>query len=271
MSGLLARDPFSRERPQGAVPHAGARGGPELLFQPRFRLADRRLVAFEATTPRQRTRLFRGQALAQRDNREILRDRTVFHDACRYAASWTFQSAPDVAETVPLLSLRVSELQAASGLLAALLCEVLAESRLPAGRVELEFSEESLDGDEQELLYLLGSLRDLGVGVILGGFGASVSSLTLLRRRSIAGLLSGLRLSAAAAQELAESDQRDRDFLRGLGECAHALGLAMLAEGVETQAQFECLRDAGCDQAVGGWLGAQVPAVATLGPGRPLG
>lgn len=270
MSGLLARDLFSRERPLPPPPHPGGRGASDLLFQPRYRLADRRLTALEATTQRNRSRLFRGQPPSPRDGREILRDRILFHDACRYAARWSPASPQSASGCAPLLSLRVSEVQAASGMLAPLLSEVLAESGLRAGRLELEFSEESLERDEQDLLYLLGSLRDLDVGIVLGGFGSSVSSLTLLRRRSIAGLLCGVRIAASTTRDLAGSDQRDQDFLRSLCDCAHALGLTLLAEGVDSEQLLERLLEAGGNEGIGDWLGEPMTATATLTGLRPL-
>ncbi len=239
MSGLLARD-----RPLLVPTRPGrAAAAAELLFQPRYSLLDRTLKALEATSARLRPRLHHG--LPGRDTRDIGRDSAMLRDACRLASGWR-------GTTLPVLSLRVTEAQAASGLLARVIAEVLCDSGLAPERMELEFSENSLKADECDLLYLLAALRDLGVGLVLGGFGSGVSSLTLLRRRSVAGLLSGVKLDQLLVHEPAE----DHDgFLHGLAESAHALGLLVIAEGIESETQCQRLSQAGCDQGLGAWLG----------------
>jgi EAL domain-containing protein (putative c-di-GMP-specific phosphodiesterase class I) len=89
---------------------------------------------------------------------------------------------------------------------------------------------------------------------VLGGFGSGVSSLTLLRRRSLAGLLSGLKLDRLIVREL-DCVEQDHGFLHGLAASAHALGLLVLADGIETELQCQRLLDAGCDQGAGPWMG----------------
>jgi len=227
------------------------------MFQPRFRLHDRALMAMEASSAHTRPRLHHvmpGTIPAARERRDIGRDGAMLRHACRLAAGCRGASPP-------ALSLGITEAQTASGLLARLIGEVLYDSGLPPERLELEFSEGSLQTDETELLYLLAALRDLGISLVLGGFGSGVSSLTLLRRRSLAGLLSGLRLDQLLVQDLG-IDTRDAGFLHGLIASAHALGLLVMAEGIESERQCERLLSAGCDQGLGTWLGEPaLPAV----------
>jgi EAL domain-containing protein (putative c-di-GMP-specific phosphodiesterase class I) len=226
-------------------------GGMELLFQPRFRLSDRALVGFEASVAHTRLKLLRGLPPG-RESRDIARNGAMLREACRVAAGCR--------STVPmLLSLRVTEAQAASGMLAQLISEVLCDTGLRPERMELEFSEDSLHADESDMLYLLAALRDLGIGLVLGGFGCGVSSLTLLRRRSLAGLLSGLKLDEFLVRELGQ-DENEVGFLRGLACSAHALGLMVIAEGIETELQQQRLVEAGCDQGLGPWLGETTAA-----------
>ena len=254
MSGLLARD----RAPTLARSGSRAAAAAELLFQPRFRLLDRTLVVMEASAANLRPRLYRGMSPG-REIRDIGRDGMMLHDACRLAAGW-HGAAP------PGLSLRITEIQAASGMLARLIAEVLCDTGLAPERIELEFSEDSLQADECDMLYLLAALRDLGVGLVLGGFGSGVSSLTLLRRRSLAGLLSGLKLDQLLVHEMAVEDA-DCDFLRGLVDTGHALGLLVLSDAIDGELQYRRLLDIGCDQGLGAWLGAATPA----GPGAIIG
>ena len=206
-------------------------------------------MALEVTVMRNWPRLGRGLVPAG----EVGLDRAMLREACGFAATCGRMAAP-------LLSVRITEAQTASGLLAQLIAEVLCESGLPPERLELEFSEDSLKTDEVDMLYTLAALRDIGVGVVLGGFGSGVSSLTLLRRRGIAGLLSGVKLDQALTREVGEQDS-DAGFLRGLGLSAHALGLLWLADGVETELQHRRLLQAGCDGGVGSWFAPATPAV----------
>ena len=223
----------------------------ELLFQPRYRLLDGGLVALQASAAYTRSRALRRQPQG-REIRDIGRDSAMLREACRLAMGYR-------TDKPLMLSLQITEAQAASGLLAQLIAEVLCISGLHPERMELEFSEGSLQADENDMLYLLAALRDLGVGLVLGGFGSGVSSLTLLRRRSLAGLLSGLKLDQLLVRDVVGED-RDIGFLRGLAESAHALGLLVLAEGVESELHHDRLLEAGCDQGLGTWLGDAEPA-----------
>lgn len=244
---LLARD---KANLTPARPGSRAAAAAELLFQPRFRLLDRTLLVMEASAAHLRPRLSRGMPPG-REIRDVGRDSMMLRDACRLAAGWRGPARPG-------LSLRITEIQAASGLLARVIAEVLCDTGLAPERMELEFSEDSLQADECDLLYLLAALRDLGVGLVLGGFGSGVSSLTLLRRRGLAGLLSGLKLDQLLVHELAAEDA-GAGFLRGLTDTAHALGLLVLAEGVESELHYQRLLHAGCDQGLGAWLGPAEP------------
>ena len=264
MSGFLVRDKLfagqgrtsqgrtSLGRASRAKTAVGERTQASLLFQPRFQLAGGGLVAIEAFALRPRTALHG----AREPGRDIGRDGAMLRHAGRLVAHATLASTP-------ILSLRITEAQAASGGLARLIAEMLAETGLPPPRLELEFSEACLQTDEPELLYLLAALTDLGVGSVLGGFGAHVSSLTLLRRRSLAGLLTGLKLHPLLVHDL-DAKGADDAFLDGLVATAHALGLLVIAEGVAYELQETRLRNAGCDQALGPWLGDAQPALSAI-------
>ena len=271
MSGFLVRDKLfaGHGRASRAEARLGDRTQAALLFQPRFQLAGGGLVAIEAFALRPRaalqgtTRAGRptpgpptGATCEREPGRDIGRDGAMLRHAGRLVAHATLAS-------MPTLSLRITEAQAASGGLARLIAEMLAETGLPPSRLELEFSESCLQADESELLYLLAALADLGIGSVLGGFGAHVSSLTLLRRRSLAGLLTGLKLHPLLVNDL-DAKGADDAFLAALVATAHALGLLVIAEGVASEPHEARLREAGCDQALGPWLGEAQPALSAI-------
>jgi diguanylate cyclase (GGDEF)-like protein len=123
---------------------------------------------------------------------------------------------------------------------------VLSATGLPARRLELEISERILLRGEEEGLLALQTLRDLGVGLALDDFGTGQSSLSDLRAfrfdkikidRSFVGEMEG-RADCAA-------------IVAAIASLGRSIGAATTAEGVETAAQAELVRAAGCTQAQG--------------------
>ena len=113
-------------------------------------------------------------------------------------------------------------------------------------------------GDEAAALDALSALRAAGVRLALDDFGTGYSSLAWLRRLPVHALkidgsfIDGLRYPAA--------DQVDCSIVRALVEMAHALGLEVTAEWVETSVQAERLAALGCDVGQGRFFGDAGPA-----------
>ena len=236
VSGFLVRDRLVSEQT-----------GPQvLLLQPRLDLVRRKPAAFEATAWRPRI------GPAAPDGGDMLRDAVLLRQACRLVASCA-------SSTQPVLSIGVSEAQIACGMLTELIADALADCQLPPARLELRFCEDCLFGDEAALLWLLADLRDLGVNVVLDGFGSQVSGLTLLRRRGLAGLLSGVRVRPFSSPGTC-CRASDASVLRGMVSAARSLGLAVFAEGADNETDAALLSDIGCDQALGVWFGVALPA-----------
>ncbi len=238
MSGFIVRD--RQVHTHDRVPRARAGLQTGLLFHPRFSLANGQLVAMEATALRP------GGFASCSSSRDVARDGALLRQACRMAAARN--------AVLPVLSIAVTEAQAACGMLAPLIADALGECELAPERLELEFCGDSLHADQADLLYLLAALRNLGVRLVLGGFGGPVSSLTLLRRRRLAGLLTGIRLHPLLAQQIGASAP-DAACARGLIAAAHAFGLVVAAGGVDSKLHQQKLLEAGCDEGSGEWLG----------------
>ncbi|CAM4161927.1 EAL domain-containing protein [Vreelandella rituensis] len=101
---------------------------------------------------------------------------------------------------------------------------------------------------------LLQEARDLGVQVALDDFGAGISSLTYASLLP----LDTLKIDRSAIQHIDHRDSQ-RLLVSGIIQMAHAMNLRVVAEGVETQEQYEILREMGCDQAQGFWIGKPMP------------
>ncbi len=124
--------------------------------------------------------------------------------------------------------------------------DALEKSQLAPQSLELEITENAMMLDENEALACLLQLKQIGVRVALDDFGTGYSSLSYVRRFPV------------------DSLKIDRSFVAGLERepdacaiastivaMAHQLGLNVVAEGVETEAQKECLQAYGCDELQG--------------------
>ncbi|HET9146835.1 MAG TPA: EAL domain-containing protein [Acetobacteraceae bacterium] len=132
--------------------------------------------------------------------------------------------------------------------------KALSASKLTPQRLDLEIAEADLVEAGITVRDGLAALRALGVGIILDEFGHAYASLALLRRLPLA----GLKLDRSLTRSL-DASAEDRALLRATVEIGHGLGLRIAAEGVETGAQLDLLRRAGCDEAQGPWLGPPMP------------
>lgn len=133
--------------------------------------------------------------------------------------------------------------------------EALAAVGLSPSRLALEITETALMTDEDGCQANLTALSALGVGVAMDDFGAGFSSLDRLRRLPINALkISGSLLHGAADDRLAA------DIFRMAASLGKALGLMLIAEGVETEAELTLARATGINRAQGFALAAPVPA-----------
>jgi diguanylate cyclase (GGDEF)-like protein len=141
----------------------------------------------------------------------------------------------------------VSPRQAADPELPAVVEEALAASGLPPDRLVLEITESSLMDAEDEPIDVLCAVRELGVRLVLDDFGTGHSSLARLRQFPI----DGLKVDRSFVAPLDEMRPLDALIVAGIVELGRALGMTVVAEGVETPTQLARLRRAGCRYAQG--------------------
>ncbi len=122
----------------------------------------------------------------------------------------------------------------------------LEDSGLDPERLEIELSETTLMDDNLDTLLVLSAIRDLGVGITLDNFGANFASLSMLKRLP----LEQIKLDRALVRSLPD-DAEDVAIVQAIVDAGHALGLGVIAEGVETEAQRSLLLAMGCDQGQG--------------------
>jgi EAL domain-containing protein (putative c-di-GMP-specific phosphodiesterase class I) len=170
----------------------------------------------------------------------------MLHHACADAATW-----PGGLCVAVTLSLR----QLQSGKLIRQLLEALSHSALPPERLELELTEAMLIDPNDDTAFALKALQGLGVRLALNHFGAGYASLSALKRLPLA----TLRLDRQLIQNLGQT-QADAAIIRAAVEAGHALGCTVLADGIETEPQFNQLCAIGCDEGQGSYFSQPVQA-----------
>jgi EAL domain-containing protein (putative c-di-GMP-specific phosphodiesterase class I) len=134
----------------------------------------------------------------------------------------------------------------------------LADSGLPASRLDLEITESSLL-DLETNLQTMDRLKKLGVGLSIDDFGTGYSSLSYLKRFPV----DRLKIDASFVRDVAD-DPDDAVIVVAIIGLAHHLQLRVIAEGVETEEQMAFLRRHGCDEVQGYLLARPMPAEAAL-------
>lgn len=171
----------------------------------------------------------------------------VLRSACSQAAQWRRQGGPvRVAVNLAMVQFEQDSLTQA-------IRSALAESELPAEALELEITESIAMNDQNQVVATLGELHELGVSLAIDDFGTGYSSLAYLKHFPV----DKLKIDRSFIQGI-DSDPRDRAIVRAAIGMAHALGLTTVAEGVETSTHVEFLREHGCEQGQGFYLGKPV-------------
>ena len=173
--------------------------------------------------------------------------RFAIEHALEQLASWR-KWKPDMR-----LSLTVSARQLRDADLASVVSAALRANGIDPGAICLEIPESAIGEDPDAAVSALSTLKATGVRLALSNFGSGGSSLSRLRELPI----DVLKINGTFIRELGESEE-DASIVVALIELGHALGLGIVADGVETQAQLEQLRELGCDAAQGQLIGAPV-------------
>ncbi|HLO77326.1 MAG TPA: EAL domain-containing protein, partial [Magnetospirillum sp.] len=134
---------------------------------------------------------------------------------------------------------------------------LLAEARLPPGRLELELTETAMMEDPAAAGRMLADVNAMGLGLAVDDFGTGYSSLGRLKRFPVC----KLKIDRSFVADVAEDDS-DRAITRAIISLAHALDMKVVAEGVETEAQMAIMAAEGCDCVQGFLFSPAVPAAA---------
>jgi diguanylate cyclase (GGDEF)-like protein/PAS domain S-box-containing protein len=169
----------------------------------------------------------------------------VLRTACAEAAGW-----PDHVR----VAVNVSPVQLKCQSLALKVVGALADSGLPASRLELEITEAVLIRDDEAALAILHQLRAIGVRIALDDFGTGYSSLSYLKRFPF----DKIKIDRCFVSDIAEIDGSST-IVQAVVNIAAARNMTTTAEGVETLEQKERLRALGCTEMQGYLFSAAKP------------
>jgi diguanylate cyclase (GGDEF)-like protein/PAS domain S-box-containing protein len=190
--------------------------------------------------------------------------RWMLETVCRQAVEW----GSELGAAAPVVSVNLSPRQVANAELIPAVASVLDDTGLDPSRLGLEITENVLLSEAGSPWNTLHSLKRLGVTLMLDDFGTGWSSLGYLKRFPV----DVLKIDRTFVDGLGD-EAEDSAIVKAVVGMAAALELGVIAEGVETAAQVECLRALGCERAQGYWFGRPRPACDVtpllLEPGAP--
>ncbi|WP_426189190.1 bifunctional diguanylate cyclase/phosphodiesterase [Massilia sp. DWR3-1-1] len=174
----------------------------------------------------------------------------VIDKACAQLAAWRAAGhAP-----VPV-SINVSPSQFQRGGVRQQLEDALQRHRVAPDLLEVEITESAMIGDQDAIVAELAAIRALGIKLHIDDFGTGYSSLSQLQRLK----MDVLKVDRAFTAALGTS-REGKVFFRAIVSMAHALGMAVVAEGVETAAQLKILQQLGCNEVQGYFVARPMPA-----------
>jgi len=176
----------------------------------------------------------------------------VMEQACRQTAAWQQQFGSALGVWV-----NVSGRQATNPLFPAQAASIAERCGLRPGTLALEITESVLMEEADAPATILGTMHEYGLALALDDFGTGYSSLSRLKRFP----LDVLKIDRSFVSGV-DSDTDDRAIVKATIDMAHAIGLTVVAEGVETSEQEEYLRAFGCDHAQGYLYARPQPAPA---------
>jgi predicted signal transduction protein with EAL and GGDEF domain len=236
------------------------RGEMTLHYQPKIDLRDWKVVGLEALIRwrhRERGWIPPGEfiRIAEETGQIIELGRWLLNEACRQISAWrnTRMAPLQVAINISSLQFTHDDLQRS------IMEAVWANTVMPR-MLELEITESVMVSNIDRTIEVLSALRNTGISVSIDDFGTGYSSLSYLKRFP----LDKLKIDRSFISDLHQNAD-DAAICSAIVAMGHQLGLTVVAEGVENEAQLNFLNDRGCDQLQGFYIGKPMPAEELAG------
>jgi diguanylate cyclase (GGDEF)-like protein len=175
----------------------------------------------------------------------------ALEDACRRIKSW--ENHPQLSEIQ--LAVNVSGRQVQQADFVARIAAVVERHAINPRRLKLEITESLMQGDIADIIDKMQRIRELGISFSMDDFGTGYSSLSRLKRLPI----DQLKIDRSFVDDI-ERDNEDVAIVQTIIAMSRALGLEVIAEGIETEAQRDFLVRLGCLHFQGYLFGKPIPA-----------
>jgi len=240
---------------ENSLRHALERDEFRVYYQPRIDTASGRIIGAEA--------LIRwdcpGKGLIPPDHFISIAEETgliipigqwILQEACRQNRAWQQAGLPPIS-----VSVNLSPIQFRHAGLVQSVAAALQRAELDPACLELELTESFVMHDAERINVAMQALKALGVDIAVDDFGTGYSSLSYLKRFPV----DRLKVDKSFVRDI-NNDPDDAAIVRAIITLGHALGLKVVAEGVETRAHLEFLQQHGCDELQGYYFSRTVPA-----------
>lgn len=174
----------------------------------------------------------------------------VLREACRQAAIWRAQGLGDIHMAVNLSARQFADPHLHDSIL-----DALEAAQLPGELLELELTESMVMRHPEQAVRWLTGVKKTGVRLSIDDFGTGYSSLAYLNRFPI----DVVKIDRSFIRNVPDS-HADAQITSAVIALGHSLGLTVIAEGAETQAQIDFLRREGCDEVQGYFYSRPIPA-----------
>jgi diguanylate cyclase (GGDEF)-like protein/PAS domain S-box-containing protein len=227
-----------------------------LLYQPVFSLEDQSLCGAEALVRwhhPERGVIAPADFIPLAEARGLIGavDSFVLDEACRQLAQWIDEGTCPDGFTV---SVNVSGQQLSDPTLVDRVTATINRHGIASSQLCLEVTETALIGELGEAASTLAELSKLGVRLALDDFGTGYSTLAHIQRLNV----DILKIDRSFVEQIGGND-RDREIIAAITAMAHALGMSVVGEGIETEHQLRALSALGCDQGQGFFLARPCP------------
>lgn len=234
---------------------AAERGEFVLFYQPQIRLQDRKIIGAEALirwVHPQKGMIAPNQFIPIAEESDLILDinKWVLQTACEQNNKWKNEGLSNISVAVNLSAYKFTEQHIIKSLL-----NIFDGSKDSIKNFELEITENIFMRDTDEIVSILTQMKDLGFRIALDDFGTGYSSLKYLATFPV------------------DTIKIDRSFIMGMGlqennhiiikaiiAMGHSMGKRIIAEGIETEEQFQMLQDYGCDEGQGFYFKPPVQA-----------
>jgi diguanylate cyclase len=237
--------------------HALERGEYRLEYQPKANLATGQIVGVEALL---RWKPEGGQEVGPDKFIPILEESGlivpvgmwVMRTACEQLRQWRLDGDPKLGELTMAVNLSARQFRQAD--LIEQIGKIIEQTEVGQGKLEIELTESTLVEDSEAVVKIMRSLRAMNVRVAIDDFGTGHSSLRYLKRFSI----DTLKIDRSFVRDIPH-DPEDNAIATAVIALGRAMGLKVVAEGVESQEQAQYLREHGCDEIQGFLLSKPLP------------